>query len=84
MVRSKTRWLFGFNRTALHLTPYDFFRAPPFFLWEYLKADTYKNRPLTLEALKEAIIEAIAEIPQDMLRRAYDNLFELLNMQYVD
>lgn len=75
MVKNMTRWIFVINRMALHLTPYDVFRTPPFCLWEYLKAYAYKYRPKTLKALKEAIIEAIAEIPQHMLRRVYDSLF---------
>lgn len=51
-----------------------------FFLWGYLKAEVYKVRPRTLEALKEAITDVVAGITQDMLRRVYENFFERLNM----
>lgn len=51
-----------------------------FFLWGYLKAEVYKVRQRTLEALKEAITDVVAGISEDMLRRVFGNFFERLNM----
>ncbi|GFY31683.1 uncharacterized protein TNCV_4199941 [Trichonephila clavipes] len=39
----------------------------------FLKAQVYKHRPTTLQALKEAIIQAVAAIPPEMTPRIMDN-----------
>ena len=44
-----------------------------FFLWGYLKARVYVNRPQSLENLKDNIREEIANIPSDMLVRVMEN-----------
>ena len=49
-----------------------------FFLWGHLKAQVYKHRPTTLQALKEAITQAVAAIPPEMTRRTVDNFRERL------
>ena len=48
---------------------------PPviFFLWGYLKAKVYEQRPLTLEALKEAILQEVAAITPEMILKVTDN-----------
>ncbi|GFR04206.1 uncharacterized protein TNCT_383521 [Trichonephila clavata] len=44
-----------------------------FFLWKHLKAQVYKHCPTTLQALKEAIAQAVAAIPPEMTRKTMDN-----------
>ena len=48
---------------------------PPaiFFLWGYLKAKVYEQRPQTLEALKEAIRQEVAAITPEMILKVMDN-----------
>jgi len=55
------------------LTPCDFF------LWGYLKAKVYKQRPLTLEALKEVIRREVAAITPEMILKVMDNYRERLH-----
>jgi len=50
------------------LTPCDYF------LWGYLKAELFKHRPRTLQALKDAIRLQEARIPHDMLDRVMGNI----------
>ena len=44
-----------------------------FFLWGYLKARVYVNRPQSLDDLKDNIRQEIANIPGDMLVRVIEN-----------
>jgi len=55
------------------LTPCDFF------LWGYLKAKVYEQRPLTLEVLKEAIRQEVAAITPEMILKVMDNYRERLH-----
>jgi hypothetical protein len=61
------------------LTPCDFF------LWSYLKAKVYEQRPQTLEALKEAIQQEVAAITPEMILKVMDNyregLLQCINIQ---
>jgi len=50
------------------LTPGDYF------LWGYLKAEVFKHRPRTLQALKDAIFLEVARIRHDMLDRVMRNI----------
>ena len=50
-----------------------------FFLWGYLKAKVNEQRPLTLEALKEAIRQEVAAIPPEMILKFMDNYRERLH-----
>jgi len=50
-----------------------------FFLWGYLKAKVYEQRPLTLEALKEAIRQEVAAITPEMILKVTDNYRERLH-----
>jgi hypothetical protein len=43
-----------------------------FFLWGYLKAQVYQQRPQILEGLKEVITQRVAAIPPEMTRRAME------------
>lgn len=47
--------------------------SPDFFLWGYLKARVFNNRPRTLRVLKDNITEEIRAINQEMLQRVTDN-----------
>ena len=56
-----------------------------FFLWGYLKAKVYERRPLTLEALKEAIRQEAAAITPEMILKFTDiyrkRLHQFINIQ---
>jgi hypothetical protein len=60
----------GWPARSHDLTPCDYF------LWGYLKAKVYKHRPQTLKALKDAIREEVAAIPQEMTNRVTENFRE--------
>ena len=47
-----------------------------FFLWGYLKSKVYEQRPVTLEALKEAIRQEVAAITPEMVLKVMDNYRE--------
>jgi len=59
------------------LTPCDYF------LWGYLKAEVFKHRPRTLQALKDAIRLEVGRIPHDMLDRVMRNIRIRLK-QFID
>lgn len=44
-----------------------------YFLWGYLKNKVYKYRPGTIEELKDAICQKVAEIPPEMTLRVMEN-----------
>ena len=50
-----------------------------FFSLGYLKAKVYEQRPLTLEALKEAIRQEVAAITPEMILKVTDNYRERLH-----
>jgi len=56
-----------------------------FFLWGYLKAKVYEQRPVTLEPLKEAIRHEVAAITAEMALKVMDNyrqrLYQCINIQ---
>jgi len=60
----------GWPPRSPDLTPCDFF------LWGYLKAKVSEQRPLTLEALKEAIRQEVAAITPEMILKVMDNYRE--------
>ena len=41
-----------------------------FFLWGHLKSGVFRGKPQMIEALKDAICNAVAAIPQEMTHRA--------------
>ena len=61
--------------------------SPPaiFFLLGHLKAKVYEQRPLTLEALKEAIQQEVAAITPEMILKVMDSyrgrLHQCMNIQ---
>ena len=57
----------GWPPRSPDLTPCDFF------LWGYLKAKVYEQRPVTLKALKEAIRQEVAAITPETIRKVMDN-----------
>jgi len=61
------------------------FTACDFFLWGYLKAMVYKQRPVNLEPLKEAIRQEVAAITPEMTLKVMDNyrqrLYQCINIQ---
>ena len=63
----------GWPPRSPDLTPCDFF------LWGYLKAKVYEQRPQTLEALKEAIRQEVAAITPEMILKVMDNYRERLH-----
>ena len=50
-----------------------------FFLWGYLRAKVYEQRPQTLEALKEAIRQEVAAITPEMVLKVTDSYRERLH-----
>jgi len=67
----------GWPPRSPDLTPCDFF------LWGYLKAKVYEQRPQSLRALKEAITQEVEAIPPEMTQRVMNNFRERLQ-QCVD
>jgi len=55
------------------LTPCDFF------VWGYLKAKVYEQRPVPFEALREAIRQEVTTITPEMILKAMDNYRERLH-----
>ena len=49
-----------------------------FFPWGYLKAKVYEQRPVTLEALTEAIRQEVAAITPVIILKVMDNYRERL------
>jgi len=56
-----------------------------FFLWGYLNAKVYEQRPVTLEPLKEVIRQEVAAITPEMTLKVMDNyrqrLYQCINIQ---
>jgi hypothetical protein len=52
-----------------------------FFLWGYLKAKVYEQRPQTLEALKEVIRQEVAAITPEMILNYRERLHQCSNIQ---
>jgi transposase len=50
------------------LTPLDFY------LWGHLKELVYRKNPQTIPELKQSIITAIQEIPQETIKRVFNNM----------
>lgn len=46
---------------------------PGFFLWGYLKARVYSDRPRDLEQLKNRITDEISRIPPALTKRVMEN-----------
>jgi len=48
--------------------------VPDFFLWGFLKDHVYRRRILTIQELKQAIVDEVAAIDEDLRRRVYGNI----------
>ena len=44
-----------------------------FFLWVFLKDRVFRRRIMTIQELKQAIVEEVAAIDEDLRRRVYGN-----------
>jgi hypothetical protein len=69
-LRSYKTWRVADSNTACY-----------FFLWGYLKAKVYEQRPQTLEALKEAIRQEVAAITPEMILNYREMLHHCINIQ---
>ena len=58
---------------SCYLTPLDCF------LWSYVKAHVYTDKPASVEIFKDNIEAFIREIPAEMLERAWQNWTKRMN-----
>ena len=49
------------------------FNALDYFLWDYVKAHVYTDKPASIDALEDNIEAFIREIPAEMLERVCQN-----------
>ena len=47
--------------------------VPHFFLWRFLKDRVFRRRIVTIQELKQAIVDEVAAIVEDLRRRVYGN-----------
>jgi hypothetical protein len=47
--------------------------VPDFFLWGFLKDRVFRRRIITIQELKQAIVDEVAAIDEDLRRRVYGN-----------
>jgi len=57
--------------------------VPNFFLWRFLKDRVFRRRIMTIQELKQAIVDEIAAIDEDLRRRVYGN-FQTRLQQCID
>ena len=57
--------------------------VPDFFLRGFLKDRVFRRRIMTIQELKQAIVEEVAAIDEDQRRRVYGN-FQTLLQQCID
>jgi len=57
--------------------------VPDFFLWGFLKDRVFRRRIMTIQELKQAIVDEVAAIDEDLLRRVYGN-FQTRLQQCID
>jgi len=57
--------------------------VPDFFLWEFLKDRVFRRRIMTIQEFKQAIVDEIAAIDEDLRRRVYGN-FQTRLQQCID
>ena len=48
--------------------------VPEFFLWGFLKYRVFRRRIVTIQELKQATVDGVAAIDEDLRRRVYGNL----------
>ena len=57
--------------------------VPDFFLWGFLKDRVFQWRIMTIQELKQAIVDEVAAIDEDLRRRVYGN-FQTRLQQCID
>ena len=57
--------------------------VPDFFLWEFLKDRVFRRRIMTIQELKQAIVDEVAAIVEDLRKRVYGN-FQTRLQQCID
>ena len=57
--------------------------VPNFFLWGFLKDRVFRRRIMTIQELKQAIVDEVAAIDEDLKRRVYGN-FQTRLQQCID
>ena len=57
--------------------------VPDFFLWVFLKDRVFQRRVMTIQELKQAIVDEVAAIGKDLRRRVYSN-FQTRLQQCID
>jgi hypothetical protein len=57
--------------------------VPDFFLWGFLKDHVFRRRIMTIQELKQATVDEVAAIDEDLQRHAYGN-FQTRLQQFVD
>ena len=48
--------------------------VPDFFLWGFLKDRVFRRRIITIQELKQAVVDEVAAIDEDLRRRVYGNI----------
>ena len=57
--------------------------VPDFFLWGFLKDRVFRGRIITIQELKQATVDEVAAIDEDLRRRVYGN-FQTRLQQCID
>jgi len=57
--------------------------VPDFFLWGFRKDHVFRRRIVTIQELKQAIVDEVAAIDEDLRRRVYGN-FQTRLQQCID
>ena len=57
--------------------------VPYFFLWGFLKDHVFRRRIMTIQELKQVIVDEVAAIDEDLRRRVYGN-FQTRLQQCID
>jgi len=57
--------------------------VPGFFLWGFLKDHVFRRRIMTIQELKQAIVDDVAAIDEDLRRRVYGK-FQTRLQQCID
>ena len=47
--------------------------VPDFFLWGFLKDHVFRRHIMTIQELKQAVVDEVAAIDEDLRRRMYGN-----------
>ena len=59
------------------------FILPDFFLWRFMKDRVFRRRIMTIQELKQAVVDEVAAIDEDLRRRVYGN-FQTRLQQCID